>query len=148
VSQREFITHRGGRPNPTPYTGSRRPLDDSRAACKGADLEIFFPLRSNALATEAKAYCRECPIRRDCLNWALAMGDTFAVLGGLTPAERRRLRTHRPAPASAPAGYTVCAADGCTVEFRANSKQPDRRYCSRGCSNRARAGLPALEAVA
>jgi len=41
--------------------------------------------------TEAKAVCARCPVCEPCLTFGLLTGDTFHVLGGTTPAERREL---------------------------------------------------------
>ena len=42
---------------------------------------------------EAKAVCADCPVRAKCLEYALAdTEDTDTIRGGLTPAERARLR--------------------------------------------------------
>lgn len=63
------------------------------AACRGLDTELFYPVADTArLAAPAKAICADCPVRADCLAWALEIGDDHAVLGGLTPRERRALR--------------------------------------------------------
>lgn len=37
----------------------------------------------------AKQVCRGCPVRRECLEHALAARETDGVWGGLTPEERR-----------------------------------------------------------
>jgi WhiB family redox-sensing transcriptional regulator len=39
----------------------------------------------------AKAICRECPVRRECLEHALSVGETHGIWGGLNEAERRGL---------------------------------------------------------
>jgi len=47
------------------------------AACRGADLAIFFPETRSAVDTstaEAAAICQRCPVRRDCLEFELAKG--------------------------------------------------------------------------
>lgn len=66
--------------------------DDS--ACQ-ADPELFFPTGTGAAAerqaAEAKRVCGGCPVREQCLQWALAEGEDFGVLGGLTHTERRRM---------------------------------------------------------
>jgi hypothetical protein len=40
----------------------------------------------------AKAVCAGCPVRSDCLRYALAAGPLQGVWGGLTEEERRLLR--------------------------------------------------------
>lgn len=45
-----------------------------RAACRDVDPEIFFPTGSGVLGERevirAKAVCRRCPVRPECLHWA------------------------------------------------------------------------------
>ena len=65
-----------------------------RAACRNTDTEAFFNpdyLRGrNKRAREAaaKAICAACPVREACLEWALHLGETHGVWGGMTPEER------------------------------------------------------------
>lgn len=74
------------------------------AACRGADLEIFFPVGSTGPALQeieqAKVICARCPVVDDCLDFATRTGQDFGVWGGLTADERRarrrvRLRAYR-----------------------------------------------------
>jgi len=64
------------------------------AACKGLDTDIFFPA-SDAEAGPAKLICAGCPVRAECLEWALLSRQEDGVWGGLTDNERRRLRRRR-----------------------------------------------------
>ncbi|WP_217199886.1 WhiB family transcriptional regulator [Streptomyces buecherae] len=79
-----------------PATGLRGIADTSwhtRGACHGMDVEdaeVFFPLpRDHEAIAEAKELCGWCPVRRDCLNFALDNGLKDGIWGGLTEAERR-----------------------------------------------------------
>jgi WhiB family redox-sensing transcriptional regulator len=77
--------------------GTRPPAADdwrSRAACRGADPDLFFPLGSNR---EAIAICAGCPVREDCLDEALEKGD-LGIRGGTTETERRLMRAGQRAP--------------------------------------------------
>ncbi len=65
-----------------------------RANCMGVDPELFFPQRG-ASTREAKAVCRGCVVREDCLEYAIANGEKFGIWGGLSERERRRVRRHR-----------------------------------------------------
>jgi WhiB family transcriptional regulator, redox-sensing transcriptional regulator len=64
------------------------------AACLSADPELFFPVSRNGRSREqeerAKAVCRTCLVRRQCLQYALAMKEPYGVWGGMTEVERRR----------------------------------------------------------
>lgn len=64
-----------------------------RAACVGADPDLFFPSDYYPANTkEALAYCRACDVRQDCLNDALDRGETdHGLWGGLTPSQRVRI---------------------------------------------------------
>ena len=67
-----------------------------RAACKGMDPELFFPVGTTGPAlvqiAEAKAICAECPVAVDCLLYALETGQIAGVWGGMSEDERRELR--------------------------------------------------------
>lgn len=64
----------------------------TRAACKGADLDVFFHFghkvpKSKQQAAVA-AYCGACPVREECLADAVAKGDKDGVRGGVDMAEK------------------------------------------------------------
>jgi WhiB family redox-sensing transcriptional regulator len=40
----------------------------------------------------AKAICRRCDVREQCLSWALESGQDHGVWGGLSEDERRALK--------------------------------------------------------
>ncbi|MDQ3979797.1 MAG: WhiB family transcriptional regulator [Actinomycetota bacterium] len=61
------------------------------AACRGVDTDVFFPATDEE-AEEAKAICASCPVREECLSFALQTRQEDGVWGGLTETERRRLR--------------------------------------------------------
>ena len=65
-----------------------------RANCLGVDPDLFFPERG-ASTREAKAVCRGCEVRVECLEYALAHGEKFGIWGGLSERERRRVRRQR-----------------------------------------------------
>jgi Transcription factor WhiB len=54
------------------------------AACRSADPELFFPLSGSGQAleqiAEAKAICAGCPVRRQCLEFALGTALADACL--------------------------------------------------------------------
>jgi WhiB family transcriptional regulator, redox-sensing transcriptional regulator len=65
----------------------------SRGACAGEDPEMFFPSHGDPGA-EAREVCSRCPVRRDCLDYAMEV-DEFGIWGGLDQRERRaRRRRH------------------------------------------------------
>lgn len=66
------------------------------AKCRFADPATFFPVGegdSTAEAvTAAKALCRTCTVREECLQFALETKQVDGIWGGTTEDERRRLR--------------------------------------------------------
>jgi len=63
------------------------------AACGGTETALFFPAgEEETLAEAAKSVCAACPVSEDCLQYAIATNQSEGVWGGLTGAERRRLR--------------------------------------------------------
>ena len=54
----------------------------------------FFPTRGES-AADAKAVCAACPVRQDCLEFALHEHIAYGVWGGLSERERRRVRRAR-----------------------------------------------------
>lgn len=76
------------------------------AACRGEDIELFFgpdgerqPERE-VRERKAKAICSRCPVRGECLEYALSKPERYGVWGGLNEDERaseRRRRSRRAA---------------------------------------------------
>ena len=64
------------------------------ANCKGANADLFFPERG-ASTRAAKAICRECGVREDCLEFAITTGEKFGIWGGMSERERRKVRKDR-----------------------------------------------------
>ncbi len=62
-----------------------------RALCAQTDPEAFFPEKGGS-TREAKKICSQCPVRAECLEYALANDERFGIWGGLSERERRRLR--------------------------------------------------------
>lgn len=71
----------------------------SRAACLEEDPELFFPIGTTGPAIlqveDAKAVCRRCEVREQCLAWALEAGQDHGVWGGMSEDERRALKRRR-----------------------------------------------------
>jgi WhiB family redox-sensing transcriptional regulator len=68
---------------------------DEEASCRSVDPEVFFPDRPSDHASMAKAICRGCPVRAQCLEFALEARLDYGVWGGMTEIERRSLRRSR-----------------------------------------------------
>lgn len=89
----------GGGTTPSPMSSRD---DDWMAAGACVNLAeadaMFFPPKVKGKKTDykqAKAVCRECPVRAHCLMYAIAHKITYGVWGGLT--ERERVKISRDA---------------------------------------------------
>ena len=73
------------------------------APCSQADPELFFPdaHESRANIALAKRMCAACPVRQECLEWALDRGEKFGIYGGLTSTQRRKVLRQRAKEAAA-----------------------------------------------
>ena len=79
----------------------------SRAACANEPTDLFFP--EDGEGTElAKAICGGCPVRAECIGYAVAIPSLDGIWGGLTRQERFRLRQSRNCRHAAPNG--ACGA--------------------------------------
>jgi WhiB family redox-sensing transcriptional regulator len=88
------------------------------AACLEEDPELFYP-ETPAQVRKAKAVCRRCIVREECLVVALIAKDQHGIWGGLTPQERRALGQRRCPECSKPL-----------------TGRSDARYCSARCYQR------------
>jgi WhiB family redox-sensing transcriptional regulator len=109
-----------------------------QAACRGLDPELFFP---HGASQEARRVCARCPVRVDCLDYAVAHRERYGIWGGRSERERRRLGSRsagRPRRSTAPAPL---AADGrptceeCGGSFTPTLRRP-QRFCSGICRRR------------
>jgi WhiB family transcriptional regulator, redox-sensing transcriptional regulator len=66
------------------------------AICRDTDPNIFFPVGTTGFALmqidRAKQVCDECPVRIECLDYALETNQDAGVWGGTSEDERRVLR--------------------------------------------------------
>ena len=63
----------------------------SEARCLNADPDVFFPEKGGS-TREAKRICSECPVRVECLEYALEEDERFGIWGGMSERERRKLK--------------------------------------------------------
>lgn len=73
-------------------------LTDPTRRCIDQPLSLFFPCEVDSVTgdevepayppPEVKAICDPCPVRADCLEWALNTGQEFGIFGGMTAYER------------------------------------------------------------
>jgi WhiB family redox-sensing transcriptional regulator len=87
-----------GRTSHAPGLAAREGSPDwrHRAACHDVDPELFFPVgvRMDAVRQTkvAQAVCMACPVRRECLTWAMDSGQEYGVWGSLSENQRRALK--------------------------------------------------------
>jgi WhiB family redox-sensing transcriptional regulator len=60
------------------------------AVCRQVDHDIFFPEKGGS-TREAKKVCLSCPVKDQCLGWALDHEERFGIWGGLSERERRKI---------------------------------------------------------
>ena len=65
-----------------------------QALCAETDPEAFFPEKGGS-TRDAKRVCTGCPVRAQCLEFALENDERFGIWGGLSERERRRVRLQR-----------------------------------------------------
>jgi WhiB family transcriptional regulator, redox-sensing transcriptional regulator len=64
------------------------------ARCRDMDPDIFFP--SDGLGVEsAQKICAECPVKNECLEYALEHHVDHGVWGGVSERGRRRILRER-----------------------------------------------------
>ncbi|MEX2587941.1 MAG: WhiB family transcriptional regulator [Actinomycetota bacterium] len=71
-----------------------------RANCReSTDPDLFFPIGSTGPALDqierAKQVCKPCPVKRDCLEWALETHQECGVWGGFSEEERKSIAVSR-----------------------------------------------------
>jgi WhiB family redox-sensing transcriptional regulator len=70
----------------------------AEAVCAALDEQmadaLFFPQRGESTKA-ARALCSGCPVRAECLEYALQNREQFGIWGGTSERERRMLRKKR-----------------------------------------------------
>jgi WhiB family redox-sensing transcriptional regulator len=72
-----------------------------RAACRDVDRTLFFEAeresstRRDRRVRAAKSVCAQCPVRRECLSFALAVPERYGIWGGMTAWERKLIRRRK-----------------------------------------------------
>jgi WhiB family redox-sensing transcriptional regulator len=73
-----------------------------KAACRGPQAAAFFPPSHSERKDErldreraAKAICKTCPVRRECLDYAVRIREPHGIWGGLNEVERKQLIERR-----------------------------------------------------
>ncbi|SCL30459.1 WhiB family transcriptional regulator, redox-sensing transcriptional regulator [Micromonospora rhizosphaerae] len=67
-----------------------------RAACRGIDVDVFYPLPNDGAAAErALRVCGRCPIRAKCRQYAVSNREAYGIWGGMTERQRAALVRRR-----------------------------------------------------
>lgn len=107
----------------------------SEALCAQADPEAWFPEKGGSGAVEAKRICAACPVKNECLTYALDNDEHYGIYGGFSQRERRRIKQGLPVRALKPpkpvAPPVICPH--CHEHFRPAHAQS--LYCSEWCKN-------------
>jgi WhiB family redox-sensing transcriptional regulator len=61
--------------------------------CRETDPELWFPQKGDN-SLQARRICQTCPVREQCLDWALRHNE-IGVWGGTSEIARRRILTAR-----------------------------------------------------
>ena len=68
----------------------------NQAICRDTDPDLFFPIGTTGQALvqieRAKEVCGECPVKGDCLEYALETNQDSGIWGGLDEEQRRNIR--------------------------------------------------------
>jgi WhiB family redox-sensing transcriptional regulator len=74
----------------------------ANAACRGTDPDMFHPHNErhethsrSAEEVAAKRACKDCPVLRDCLDYAIDTGESLGIWGGMNRKERELERRRR-----------------------------------------------------
>lgn len=99
------------------------------AACKDSPTDWWFP-ESSSPARVPRAICASCPVRVDCLQYALvgeAKAELYGVWGGAGERGRRYLRSLW---VRSPHPDRVAGPEGCDCEFCAALVEHERRLAA------------------
>jgi WhiB family redox-sensing transcriptional regulator len=68
----------------------------NQAICRDTDPDLFFPIGTTGQALvqieRAKEVCGVCPVKTDCLDYALETNQDSGIWGGLDEEQRRNIR--------------------------------------------------------
>lgn len=77
------------------YQALKTAIDEASSIppCQTSDPEVWYsdPTTGNWNFRVAKKLCGECPVRKECLNYAIVGNETHGIWGGLTYKERRKI---------------------------------------------------------
>ena len=63
----------------------------ANALCRRSDPDLFYPGTGHS-SQEGRAVCARCPVRTECLAYAIEHREYYGVWGGLSERQRRHMR--------------------------------------------------------
>lgn len=90
-----YATSHFGRRNKRLAVGAQPAEWRAQAECAGMDPDLFFPTNKMHVPDEARAACARCPVKAQCLEFAIAVNEKDGFWGGKTPEERRKIKRNR-----------------------------------------------------
>lgn len=71
----------------------------AKAKCLGKDVNMFYPdfnaKGSLKRANATKLICVDCPVKTECLEYAIKNNEEFGIWGGMLANERAKIRSAR-----------------------------------------------------
>jgi WhiB family redox-sensing transcriptional regulator len=65
----------------------------AEARCRDVPTAVFYPVRGDSVLVEvAKRICTGCPVKEECLRYAIEAGEVLGVWGGASAHDRREMR--------------------------------------------------------
>lgn len=69
----------------------------NKAACANTNTDQFFPRKGKEAQTQnvisaARLVCAVCPVRKECLEFAVTNSIMYGIWGGLTREERKKVK--------------------------------------------------------
>jgi WhiB family redox-sensing transcriptional regulator len=100
--------------------------------CGQADPEAWFPEKGHS-PRDAQKVCARCPVRQECLDYALANPEAtkYGIWAGLTEHDRRQARKGVVVPIRQAATHKVCT--GCGVNKPRGEFHRDRDKITPRC---------------
>lgn len=96
----------------------------TRAACRDADPELFFPPSDDDTSVIVARHrmavapiCQGCPVATECLRSALDTGQDYGIWAATTPTDRRAIRRARLAGVPDPVAASEPMCPACSLLF-------------------------------
>lgn len=64
----------------------------TKASCKNLPFAVFFPERGQNTPVIVKKMCKICPVKEECLEYAVLSNQQYGIWAGTSVKARRKLR--------------------------------------------------------